>query len=463
MTFYDEIVYVLILSSSVASGLLLRSVENSRIKQLLSSSFGLLVVLFLCGWETLHSILSIIGTLCIIKSHNKQTPLLAFIFVFSYLLFFRCSTLFGLPKSSAVGNAVQLLLTLKLISVAIEIHDYRQRKSREKSKDDTPSSRFQLSLQEEPNTYDIICYSYCYVGLFTGPFYKFRTYQDFLDQTVHQSQVIPWKEEILIRFKQISFYAVMYFIATVLFSVDHVRSDAFYESSFLYRLVYMVPIFFLGRMRFYSAWLLAECSFITAAFGAYPKSSNPKPGHGPTVEYDSTEESESIEYSFETIRNINPEGSEWSKTVRDGMRNWNMTVQWWLANYVGKRWPAHLKQFRTAAVLGCSAYWHGIAPGYFGAFLTMPFVMFAEDLLSKLVRQKLNEGNQLQYDWLNWFFKMRSFEYMYMAFALLTWEDTYRWWKSVYFIGHVVCLLVILSCTVVQLLLSKPKKVKKEE
>lgn len=435
----------------------MRKVESSHFKQILSSGLGLLIAILLCGWETLHSVISIVGTLCIIKSYNRQTPLLAFIFIFSYLLFFRCSSFFGLPKPSSFGNAIQLLLTLKLISVAIEIHDYRSLKLKERKDDELNSSRFQLSLKEEPNIFQIACYSYCYVGLFTGPFYKFRTYQDFLDQSSQKSETIPWKEEIISRLKLVAFYAACYLISSLFISIDHVKADEFYESSYWYRLIYMVPIFFMARMRFYSGWLLSECSFVTAAFGAYPKSTNPRPGHGPTADFNETksEESVQIEYSFETIRNINPHGSEWSKTVRDGMRNWNMTVQWWLANYVGKRWPAHLKQFRTAAVLGCSAYWHGIAPGYFGAFLTMPFVMFAEDLLSKMIRQKLNEEKQMQYDWINWFFKMRSFEYMFMAFALLSWYDTYRWWKSVYFTGHVICLVIILTCTVIRMLMKK--------
>lgn len=60
----------------------------------------------------------------------------------------------------------------------------------------------------------------------------------------------------------------------------------------------------------------------------------------------SEEDVQSGQISFDTIRNIKPGGSEWSSTVRDGMRSWNMTVQWWLANYVHKRWPNHLKQFR---------------------------------------------------------------------------------------------------------------------
>ena len=52
------------------------------------------------------------------------------------------------------------------------------------------------------------------------------------------------------------------------------------------------------------------------------------------------------EYSFETVRNIDPAGCEWSPTVRQGMRNWNMSVQWWLANFIYKRWPNNLKKFK---------------------------------------------------------------------------------------------------------------------
>ncbi len=63
--------------------------------------------------------------------------------------------------------------------------------------------------------------------------------------------------------------------------------DIFYESSLSYRLIYMVLIFYLFRFRFYIAWIFAEISCMTAAFAAYPISTKPKPGAGPTdlVEY----------------------------------------------------------------------------------------------------------------------------------------------------------------------------------
>lgn len=44
-----------------------------------------------------------------------------------------------------------------------------------------------------------------------------------------------------------------------------------------------------------------------------------------------------VEYSFETVHNLDIHGCELAPTVREGMRAWNMTVQYWLASYVYKR------------------------------------------------------------------------------------------------------------------------------
>ena len=63
---------------------------------------------------------------------------------------------------------------------------------------------------------------------------------------------------------------------------QNVREDAFFENPFWYRLLYMVPMFFIFRMRFYVGWILSECMCFTAALGAYPVATKPKCGTGPT-------------------------------------------------------------------------------------------------------------------------------------------------------------------------------------
>ena len=46
-----------------------------------------------------------------------------------------------------------------------------------------------------------------------------------------------------------------------------------------------------------------------------------------------------VEYNFETVHSLDLYGCELAPTVREGMRAWNMTVQYWLATYVYKRLP----------------------------------------------------------------------------------------------------------------------------
>ena len=59
--------------------------------------------------------------------------------------------------------------------------------------------------------------------------------------------------------------------------------DTFYEeSSILWRIFYMTPVFFNFRMRLYSGFVLSECTCISAGLGVYPEASEPKPGIGPT-------------------------------------------------------------------------------------------------------------------------------------------------------------------------------------
>ena len=91
--------------------------------------------------------------------------------------------------------------------------------------------------------------------------------------------------------------------------------------------------------------------------------------------------------------------------------------------------------------MGVSAFWHGVYPGYYLSLLTVPFVVAAEDRFLKTFRINLSSTQQVVFDWCNWFLKMRMFDYMNMAFMLLTMEDTIRFWRSIYFIGHLVTLL----------------------
>lgn len=88
-----------------------------------------------------------------------------------------------------------------------------------------------------------------------------------------------------------------------------------------------------------------------------------------------------------------------------------------------------------------SAFWHGIHPGYYLSFLTVPPILLAEEVMIKAFRDGASPKIQEAFDWGCWFFKMRGFDYMCMGFLLLKLHSTLRYWYSIYFIGHVVIIV----------------------
>lgn len=67
-------------------------------------------------------------------------------------------------------------------------------------------------------------------------------------------------------------------------------NDFYNNRSVLYRFWYVWPNFFNFRMRIYIGIVLSECICTMAGLGAYPKKMEPKAGHGPTKNFELTDE-----------------------------------------------------------------------------------------------------------------------------------------------------------------------------
>ena len=147
--------------------------------------------------------------------------------------------------------------------------------------------------------------------------------------------------------------------------------------------------------------------------------------------------------SFKTVNNIDEYKCETAPTVKLVLHYWNMTVQYWMASFVYKR--VNLKAARQPLTMALSAYWHGLHPGYYLSMLTTSPCILAENLMDKgFKRRFLSEKFYKFYDFGTWLFRTRLFDYMSLGFILLTYDLTIKFWASVYFIGHLVCLFFIL-------------------
>lgn len=129
---------------------------------------------------------------------------------------------------------------------------------------------------------DTLVYGYCYIGLMTGPFYSYQTFQDMLHQD--GSKIITVKPALW-TLKLLPVLALPYLYLKGNFPLEFLESEEFLENKrgFLYSLMIVALTTVWFRLRFYIGWLLAESSCITASLGAYPFESQPTPGKGPTV------------------------------------------------------------------------------------------------------------------------------------------------------------------------------------
>lgn len=469
LIFSDEFLYLFILLSSLFLGFFIRRLEEPRLRRRFSSSVGILFLFSFCRYDAGYALFAAgINAAIVHFAGSKLRNILSFGFSFAFLAFFRCATSFGLPQPRPLANAVQLILSLKSIALAFEATDAEVAASEISKVDDsdeketiesTDRLRLQRSAEAFPSPMDCFAYSFCYVGLFTGPFFKYRTWLDWTvnGQLTSHLSTRPFLAQKLI---WIPALAAIHWAIKGLFPLEFVDSPEFEELCFWRRCFYMVPTFTVFRTRMYLAWLLAECVAVAAAFGAYPSSCRSRPGDGPqnllALRQPKEAGSSSLDFDFETIRNIDIIGVELKPTARTAMRCWNMSVQYWLANYVYKRFSP--RRYGTLVTMLVSAYWHGFHAGYYLSFLTVPLVVAVDDLWAGLVRKKLEKQQQqrsssspttitrplLIYDWVNWFLRCRAYDYMCMGFLMLSFERTIKYWRSIYFLPHIAYALLLL-------------------
>ncbi|XP_071796589.1 lysophospholipid acyltransferase 7-like [Asterias amurensis] len=439
-----ELIYLCMLCISLGLGHVVKHAQSPQQKQLLCTCVGVSMVLGLCGWQAYHSVLTTLVTGFIVQFVNpRKCHVWCFAFCFAYLTFFRAGHFFGLAAPTAFSNVIQLLLTLKLVGVGFEVHDSHMTQNKPalqpSQQDAKPSKHKYVAIIGELGVTDVFQYGFCFIGIITGPYYKYKTYHDMIHCT--NSKDIPSIKPLMERLKTLVPIGLLFLVMSHYMSIEYVKSNEFYTHGYLYKTFYMVPMFMFFRLRMYSAWILSECVCMSATLGAYPVSTQPKVGQGPSVDPAQIESSDqtTVKYNYKTIHNIDWYACDATPTFRDGMRNWNMTVQWWLKSYIFVRCP--VRAWSTSVTMFVSAYWHGIHPGYFFSFLTVPIVLLAEDAMTRAFR---TDSNAWWFDKLNWFFRMRAFEYLAMGFLLLGFWSTLRYWASTFFIVHVMTAVFIL-------------------
>ncbi|XP_035207210.1 lysophospholipid acyltransferase 7-like isoform X2 [Stegodyphus dumicola] len=414
----DDTIYLILLLVSTSFGYFVRQVKHVKMKQYVCTLIGFILLAIVSGFHILHPlVLTTVNAVLVL--HVKRT-----------------SEYFGIPSPPEITNTALMIMVLKMVGLAYEINI-----SCLKQKSDVKEPY----LHQIPTFLDIIQYSFCYVGIFVGPYFKFQTYEDMFTKpySTNVSHSTFLKKRVVV----VPLYICLYLVSDYLFPLSIAVSDEIWKFPFLCRIFLMMVWFFSFRMRIYIAFVLAECICINLGLGAYPESTCPKPGAGPTsihglyVDEEDSSALKNMTYSFECIRCMDEFASEFRPTIREGIRYWNMTVQYWLAIYIYRKTDAS-KPVKMTITMFVSAIWHGVRPGYYLSLLGTPLLLIAEIEVEKAFRKNIEKHWLTIYDYIWYCVKMFSVSYMGLAFILLDVQSILNYWSSIYYIGHFFTLFM---------------------
>ena len=164
-------------------------------------------------------------------------------------------------------------------------------------------------------------------------------------------------------------------------------------------------------------------------------------------------------------QNADIQASELAASVQDITRGWNKCTQQWLERYVYLRFGRSLVLTYSLAAL-----WHGIAPGYYLFFLSMPAITVLERHVRGVVSPWMmppgykHPSNStsvshwlavfsmyntrqcmtlLSYYLLCWIGTQAIMVYAGVVMFLQTWEDSWYVWGSMHYIGHIGVMLTM--------------------
>lgn len=440
----DDIIYLSLLIFSMGFGLYYRKITNPKHKKLLGALVGFLIVVIVSGIHVMHVLITALVNACIILYTNKRKcHIYSFAFSFLYLFFFRSTAYFGIPYAPGHTNLIEMMLVLKLVGLAFEYNKSLEamKKWDESSKTEEEQSEDER-LQINVEFLDIICYAFNYCGVLTGPYFRYVTYFDHLYKPyqMYDNYLPALKRKLY----WIPLLVSVHLLTNHYWPLNYVNTEEFSNRSFLYRYWYIWPSFLIFRSRIYFGLILTEIVCVLGGMGVYPDFTKPKSGHGPTQNFkrlkDITDPEilKDLKYNYETIQSINPYESDCVPTMREAMKHWNITVQYWLATYIYRNFP--YKKYRTHVTMLMSAVWHGVYAGYYFCIATVPFALVYEDVWVKLLLEG-NEGTSLQIAKLIMvFLKMQMFSYQSIAFVLLEIRKILNYYNCVY---HCIPILYV--------------------
>ncbi|TFK28619.1 MBOAT-domain-containing protein [Coprinopsis marcescibilis] len=328
----------------------------------------------------------------------------------------------------------QMVLTMKLTTFAWNVYDGR-RKEEELDK-------WQLAkrVTKFPSILEFLGYSFYFPGILVGPYLDYAEYMDLVNETMFQSPAVKpkikpgrrlpsyRKRAAYTRLFMGLFYLGVFVLLNPKFYYAGGLDPEFQKMSLLKRIIHFQAFGPVERSKYYAIWTLTEGASILTGLGFT--------GFGPHGEA-----------HWDGAANVKVWDIEFPANFKVLLDSWNMKTNVWLRECVYKRVTPKGKKpglSSTLITFFTSAFWHGIAGGYYLTFIMGGFITAAARLIRANIRpfflptspdQPPSIAKRL-YDIAGIIASAMILNYSASAFIILSGRDSLITWRVLGYYGH---------------------------
>ncbi|KAH1097347.1 hypothetical protein J1N35_014268 [Gossypium stocksii] len=322
-----------------------------------------------------------------------------------------------------------MVLTLKVISSAINYNDGLLKE------EDLREAQKKYRLVKLPSLIEYFGYCLCCGSHFAGPVFEMK---DYLEWTEGKGIWAPSDKGLSPSPYGATFRALVqagismavYLYLVPYHPLSRFGEPVYQEWGFWRKLSFQYMSGFTARWKYYFIWSISEASIIISGLGfsGWTESSPPKP-------------------KWDRAKNVDIPGVELAKSAVVLPLVWNIQVSTWLRHYVYERLITKGKKpgfFQLLATQTVSAVWHGLYPGYM-LFFVQSALMIAGSRVLYRWEQATNMGLvKKALVFINFAYTLLILNYSAVGFLVLSLHESLALYGSVYYVGTILPITLIL-------------------
>nr|AHE80989.1 acyl-CoA:lysophosphatidylcholine acyltransferase [Carthamus tinctorius] len=370
--------------------------------------------------------------------YRKRCGIISFLSAMGYLIgchvYYMSGDAWKEGGIDATGSL--MVITLKVISCAINYNDGLLKE------EDLRESQKKNRLIKLPSFIEYVGYCMCCGSHFAGPVYEVKDYLDWTERkgiwTKSEKGSPSPLGATLKALLQAVFCMGLYLYLVPHHPLSRFSEPIYKEWGFVQRLSYQYMSGFTARWKYYFIWSISEASIIISGLGfsGWTDSSPPKA-------------------QWDRAKNVDVLGVEFAKSSVELPLVWNIQVSTWLRHYVYDRLVQKGKKpgfFQLLATQAVSAVWHGLYPGYM-IFFVQSALMIAGSRAIYRWQQSVPPNMAIvkkAFMLMNFAYTLLVLNASCVGFLVLNLDETLAAYASVYYIGTVVPVIVILLGNIIK-------------